>query len=407
MPTFFQVQPLIKSLGTLKFGIDLSGGTDLLIQADLSEVKTEEEKQKKISRVIEVIRSRIDTLGVAEPQIQKVGLNRIRVQLPGVKSVERTRELVTKSSKLTMHLISRSQSPQNNEENAFWAKTQDGYDLQVEEKVWLTGEDIEGASISISENGQPEVRLDLSNQGAKNFSNLTSSQNRGRGIAVLLDHVLVTEMEVGDPVYGKYVSIEMPRSLNRDEKMALADEISIVLKSGNLPVPVEVVEERSVGPTLGKDSIRQGQLAIILSLSVVFLFLLFKYKWLGVISGFSMVFNLSLVLGGLALIDAVLTFSGLAGLVLIVGMGIDSNILVFERLKEVGRKNVTQAFNETRSAVVDASMTTALPALVLFYFGNGPIRGFATVMLLGLVSSYLSTFVFSRLFVEWRKTAFQ
>ncbi|MCB0353256.1 MAG: protein translocase subunit SecD [Bdellovibrionales bacterium] len=341
-----------------------------------------------VDQAIETLRNRVDQFGVAEPLIQKVGVKRIVLQMPGVSDVEAVKSLVGRVAKLEFRF------KPNSETRPYQVKMKDrqGADVYVEDEVQMTGEVVDDARVSILD-GQVEVSLSLTSEGARTFRRITTD-GVGRQLAIILDGVEYSAPNIREPIAGGRASI------TGGFDMTEARELAVVLRAGALPAPLEVLEERTIGPTLGKESIRKGITAILAGFVLVMAFMVAYYKKSGIAAVASLLLNVLLVVAGLSAFGATLTLPGLAGLALTIGMAVDANVIIFERIREELRNGagrdaaVSAGFDKALSAIIDSNITTLLAGVILYYFGTGPIKGFAVTLSIGILTTiYCATFV--------------
>ncbi|MFH1797878.1 MAG: protein translocase subunit SecD [Candidatus Omnitrophota bacterium] len=396
--------------GTLNLGLDLQGGMHLVLEVDTSKLSKNEAKDAP-QRALEIIRNRIDQFGVMEPVIQLQGQNRLLVQLPGVTDRARAKEIIGRTAHLEFCLVVDNpdllKRANQGEEIAGYElkqmKPRDGKTetLVVETEVKLTGDMLVDATTEFSQQGfgQPYVSLVLNDQGAKLFSDVTS-ENIGRRLAVILDGEIYTAPVIRERIPSGRAQITGSFSVQE------AKDIALILRAGALPAPVSIIEERSVGPALGKDSIEKGINAIIIGGICVLIFMTIYYLLAGVIADFALMLNLLLITGALAYFGATLTLPGIAGLVLTIGMAVDANVLIFERIREESRlgKSLKAAihagYDKAFWTILDANVTTLITALILFQFGTGPVRGFATTLSIGILASMFTALVVTRLILD-------
>ncbi len=358
-----------------------------------------------VSQSLEVVRRRIDELGTREPTIQRQGENRILVQVPGERDPERIKRLLGRTARLTFHLVDMEASVQE----ALAGRLPPG-DMLVpaaddrgpshyvlKRRVELSGEHLVDARVSF-QNGQPVVAFRFDSVGARRFAEITR-ENVGRLFAIVLDGKVISAPRIREPILGGSGIIEGGFTVET------ANELAILLRAGALPAPLEVVEERSVGPELGADSVRAGKIASLLALVLVALFMLAYYGLFGLFADLALVANLFLIVGALSLLEATLTLPGIAGIVLTIGMAVDSNVLIFERIREEMRRGrpplsaIDTGFREALRAVVDANLTTLIAALVLFQFGTGPVKGFAVTLSIGVLTTMFTAIMLTRVVV--------
>jgi protein-export membrane protein SecD len=484
----------------LNLGLDLQGGMYMILEVDKSKLSPEEAKDV-VDRALEVIRNRIDQWGVSEPSLQKIGGDRIMVQLPGVMERERARSLIGRTAllefklladeKTTMDVLERidkrlsagftetpspgtatTAAPESTvaapapETTAAapadttgptegpllsmlratgsdmavleddvdsvnrilaredvkalipagytfaWGKTEEAgtdkfrrlYLLKAEAEI--TGAYITDSKVTVGGGNDPKVAnkpvvlLSFNRQGSARFAQITG-RNVGKRLAIILDGTVYSAPVIRERIAGGNAQITGMESMDE------ARELSVVLKAGALPAPVNIVEERSVGPTLGGDSIRGGMIALIVGFLVVVLFMAIYYRVGGLIADLALLLNLWLIVAVLALFHATLTFPGMAGLILTVGMAVDANVLIFERMREELRAGkspraaVEAGYRRSTLTILDANITTILSALVLMKFGTGPIKGFAVVLTIGILASFFTAIFVTRLIFDY------
>ncbi len=424
--------------------------TDSEIKLSYLQLQDENVKKEIIDQSIEVIRNRIDEFGVNEPVITAQGQTRVLVQLPGVKEAEKARELIQKTAFLELMLVSDGEKMTAEkllewisfaeEKGNYSFKKEASYrnyvrrlnkDLQsklppdtrivfmkdeaaesmfigrtpllVETDTGLTGDMLDDASVGVGQFGEPVVNFRFGIEGRKRFSEVTS-KNIGRMLAVVLDGVVKTAPQIKDHMTDRgQISLG---SQDRNEMLEEAQMISTTLRAGALPTQLELLEERTVGPTLGRDYVEKGKNAIIIAIVLILIFLLIYYRWLGLVADIALCSNMLLLLAILTSFGATLTLPGIAGIILTIGMAVDANIIIFERLKEELLKgssiklSIQEGFGRALSAILDANITTAIACLVLMYFGTGPIRGFAVTLFCGIITSVFTSIFVSRTLLQ-------
>jgi preprotein translocase subunit SecD len=357
----------------------------------ISDLEVEETKKQAVSQAVETLRNRIDQFGVTEPIIQRVGVNRIQLQMPGVSDIESIKRVIGSVAKLEFRLLPASPTAASGTK----LKYRDGSSVQVEDEVLMTGDAVSTARAGFF-NNQIEVSLTFGAEGTQTFRRITT-ENVGRQLAIILDNVVYSAPSINEPITGGMASISGGFTLEE------ARQLAVVLRAGALPAPLTVLEERTVGPTLGKESIQAGNKAIAVGFLSITLFLLFFYKKSGVIATVALLLNLLLLVACLALFGATLTLPGLAGLALTAGMAVDSNVIIFERIKDELRNGanrdsaVRAGFDRAWSAILDGNLTTLIAAAVLFWLGSGPIRGFAVSLAVGILTTIFSAIFITRL----------
>ena len=346
-----------------------------------------------VDQSIEIVRRRIDEIGTKEPSILKRGSNRILVELPGIKDPERVKELLGKTAELTFRLVTDDPNEFGNE-NFFLKDTQE--EISVSKRIILSGGNLVDAQPKYdNRNNEPIVVFALDRLGSQKFGKATT-KNIGKRIAIILDNEAISAPVIRDSITGGNGTISGNFSFQT------ATDLALLLRSGALPTPLSVVEERTVGPDLGKDSIKAGTVSLIVGFLLVIIFMTLKYKSFGIIANLSLISNLLMLLGILTLLEATLTLPGIAGVILTVGMAVDANVLIFERIKEeLGKENSNiQAFDlgfkRSIITILDANITTLIASVILFIFGSGPVKGFAVTLSIGLITTLFSAYYISR-----------
>ena len=396
--------------GKMNLGLDLQGGMHLILEVDVSKLEPNAAKDAP-QRAIEVIRNRIDQFGVLEPVIHLQGENRILIQLPGVTDRDRAKEILGRTAHLEFRLV--SDNPElvkaamdGVEQEGYEIKSMDTRDgrketLLVEKEVIMTGDLLVDATTEFSQEGfgQPYVSLELNEKGAQIFAD-TTGINIGRRLAVVLDGEVYTAPVIRERIPSGRAQI------SGDFSVQEAKDIALVLRAGALPAPVEIIEERTVGPALGKDSVEKGIRSIIMGGIAVLVFMLVYYLIAGAIADVALVLNIVLIAGVLSYFKATLTLPGIAGLVLTIGMSVDANVLIFERIREeikLGkaiRAAIHAGYDKAFWTILDSNITTLIVALILFQFGTGPVRGFATTLSVGILASMFTAIYVTRLIMD-------
>jgi SecD/SecF fusion protein len=398
----------------INLGLDLKGGIHLVLKIDTTHL-SEEAKKDAADRAVEIIRNRIDEFGVREPSIQKQGEDEVVVQLPGISERQRALDLIGKTALLEFKLVcddkdKLKEALQGNIPPDLELKTLE----ETQEKVLLykepvlTGEAIKNAFVRFDQSsfGEPVVVLEFNPEGTKKFAQITQN-NVGKQLAILLDGKLQSAPLIKEPIPSGEAVIT-----GRFTPQKAAD-LALVLRVGALPAPMHIEEERTVGPLLGADSIKKGLLASFIGITLVFIFMIAYYFLSGLIAVIALLLNLLLILGGLGIlpflfpgVSATLTLPGIAGIVLSLGMAVDANVLINERIREELRntKNlkiaVAKGYDKAFSAIFDSNLTTLIAAFFLFQFGTGPIRGFAVTLIIGLVASLFTAIFVTRTILE-------
>jgi len=351
-------------------------------------------KNSVLDQSLEIVRRRIDEVGTNDPTILKRGSNRILVELPGMNEPNRIKDLLGKTANLTFRFVSENENDNFGTELIENEETKEM--LTVSKRVIVSGENLLDAQPKFdNSNNLTIVSFSLDTPGAKRFARATTN-NIGRKLAIVLDNKIISAPEIREPILAGAGQI------SGDFTFQTATDLALLLRSGALPAPLSIIEERTVGPDLGEDSIKSGAISLIVGFMLVIFFMLLKYKTMGVIANISLIINLFLLIGVLTMLEATLTLPGIAGIVLTVGMAVDANVLIFERIKEEFRteKSIIHAFDagykKAQSAVLDANITTLLSAMILFFLGSGPVKGFAITLGIGILTTLFTAYFFAR-----------
>ena len=348
-----------------------------------------------LDQAVEIVRRRVDETGTNEPNILKRGNNRILVELPGLDDPARIKSLLGKTANLTFQFVS------SNESDSFGTeilKFDNGLEeATVSKRIILNGDNLVDAKPRMdTQNNETIVSFTLDRVGAKKFGKATT-QNVGKQLAIVLDGKIISAPSIREPIVGGSGQI------TGNFTFQSATDLALLLRSGALPAPMNIIEERSVGPDLGKDSIKAGIISLMVGFCLVVLFMIYKYRIFGLIANFALIANLFLLIGILTLFGATLTLPGIAGIILTVGMAVDANVLIFERIKEEIRKenNKILAFDsgyvKSRTAIIDANITTLIAAIILFLMGSGPVKGFSVTLGVGIMTTLFSVYFIARL----------
>ncbi len=388
--------------------VDDGGFVSLQLRMDKNAVQ--DRKDKAVSQALETIRNRIDQFGVSEPVIQREGINHIVVQLPGIKDPKRAIELIGKTARLEFKLIDENVNatsatpgtiPEDDEilsermSNSATGAVSD-VPIVVKKKAIITGDLLTDAQVRIdSQFNQPYVGIEFNSTGARLFDQITAA-NVGKRFAIVLDNNVYSAPVIRERISGG--SAQISGSFSEKE----AADLAIVLRAGSLPAPVKIVQNVTVGPSIGQDSIQKGLLAGAIGVSLVVVFMAVYYRMAGLVANLGMVMNILFLMGALAALGATLTLPGIAAIVLLVGMSVDSNVLVFERIKEevrLGRTpgmSLDSGYDKAFMTIMDSHVTTLITAAVLFQFGTGPIKGFAVSLSLGILINLFTSLVATR-----------
>lgn len=386
----------------INLGLDLQGGMHLVLKVDTSKLP-EEAKEDAPGKALEVLRNRIDEFGVKEPSIYRQGVDQIVVQLPGVTDRERARELIGRTALLEFKLVEDSPELYN---KAMQGEIPEGYELKEVDKekillhkeALLTGDTLVNAQVNFDQSrfNEAYVAIEFNSKGATVFSEITG-QNVGKRLAIVLDGKVHSAPRINEKIPSGRASITGKFTVEE------AGDLAIILRAGTLPAPIYVEEERTVGPLLGKDSITSGVRGSIIGLALIFVFMIFYYLFAGLLASFAMLLNFIIILGALGWLHSTLTLPGIAGMILTVGMAVDANVLIFERMREemtTGkhlRSVISYGYDKAFSAILDSNVTTLIAAALLFKFGTGPIRGFGVTLTIGLLASMFTGIFVTRI----------
>lgn len=360
-------------------------------------------QDQTIAQSIEIIRRRVDETGTKEPVIQRQGTDRILVQLPGVDNPEEIKKLIGKTAKLTFHLVDISATGRSRGTMRLPMQENPNEKVPVFRRSLITGEMLTNAQPAFDQNGSPVVSFALNAIGAKRFCDVTS-ENIDKPFAIVLDQEVISAPRIISRICGGRGQI------SGGFTVADANNLAILLRAGALPAPLKVIEERSVGPSLGADSVEAGKMASMVGIILVLLYMFASYGLFGLFANVALIVNMALIFAVLSVLQATLTLPGIAGIVLTIGMAVDANVLIFERIREEARlgrsviASVDAGYKQAFSTIVDANITTLIAALLLFSFGSGPIKGFAVTLGIGILTSMFSAIMLTRLLtITWLK----
>ncbi len=406
---------------------DQSDAAEFFLHANLTQETMDEERRSALQQNIVTLRNRVNELGVAEPIIQQQGRERIVVQLPGVQDTTVAKEILGATATLEYRMVygtfsdwtNAAQSGRVPANTKLYRMRDDGSPVLLQRKVIVTGDQIKDASSGIdTQSGSPAVFINLDGAGAKRMQSV-SQDNIGNPMAVVFIENRVTTKKVGEEYIKERETVEEVINVatirdvlsHRFQTTGLdtneARNLSLLLRAGALKAPVEIVEERTVGPSLGQQNIDRGKMSVMIGLALVLIFMAFYYKGFGLIADCALVINLVLIVAVLSSLQATLTLPGIAGIVLTVGMAVDANVLIFERIREELRSgNSVQAainagYEKAFITIADANVTTLIAAVVLFAFGTGAIKGFAITLSIGIVTSMFTAIFGTRAVVNW------
>ncbi len=383
------LNPYINNYNSFELDLQILG--DKKVQVLFSKYGLITINNAALKQSIEIVRRRIDDVGTKEPTILQRGDRRILVELPGLKDPERIKNLLGKTAQLNFRLVS-----ENEEFGVDKLISENGEELNVSKRIVMSGENLIDAQPNFnSQSNQPTVSFTLDRLGAQKFGRATTD-NVGKRLAIILDGNIVSAPSINEPITSGNGMISGNFSFQE------ATDLALLLRSGALPTPLEIVEERTVGPDLGEDSIKSGITSLVIGFILVILFMIYKYKIFGLIANVALIANLIMLLGILTILEATLTLPGIAGIILTVGMAVDANVLIYERIKEELKteKSVIHAFDigysKAKITVLDANITTLIAAVILFAFGSGPVKGFAITLGIGIVTTLFSAYFLAR-----------
>lgn len=412
----------------LNLGLDLRGGSSLLLELDVSKLSGKETLTESMQRAIEIVRNRIDQYGVGEIPITRQGEKWISIQLPGIANPEQAEALIGKTAMLEFRLVKTDSASQEavskiyELDNAFnndgslteeakkllpqgttVMKSKEGGYLALTDTVAVSGADLEDARVTSGEYGYPAVSFQFNAEGARKFGNLTGA-NIGKQLAIVLDNTVQSAPRINSRISSQ-------GQITGQFKMEEARQLAIVLRAGALPAPVSIIEKRVIGPGLGEDSIKSGLTASAIGFIFIILFMSIYYRAGGVISSIALFLNLVFLLALMAYFSATLTLPGIAGIILSLAMAVDANVLILERMREEKDKGqplpmvIKEGYDKAWSAIFDSNLTTWIASILLFQFGTGPVKGFALTLTLGLFVGVFTSVVVTRAIYEFLLTS--
>jgi len=350
-------------------------------------------KISSLDQSLEIVRRRIDEVGTNDPTILKRGSDRILIELPGLEDPNRIKKLLGKTANLTFRLVTETEDVFGSE-LLFYENSED--QVNVSKRVIISGDNLIKAQPTLNnQTNQTVVSFTLDRVGSKKFGR-TTTNNVGKRIAIILDNKVISAPVVQEAI------LTGQGQISGDFTFQSATDLALMLRSGALPAPLTIVEERTVGPDLGEDSIKAGSISLAIGFLLVIIFMLYRYRQLGVIADLALIINLTILIGFLTILEATLTLPGIAGIILTVGMAVDANVLIFERIKEemkIEDSNIhafDSGYKKAKSAILDANITTLISAIILFLLGSGPVKGFAVTLGLGILTTLFSAYLFAR-----------
>ena len=394
-------QPVVSLTGAGETDLAVSGEGDEVV-VRLSEAERQATDERTVRQSLEIIRRRIDEVGTREPTIQRQGSDRILIQVPGIGSAAELKEIIGTTAQLTFQPVvgrgaSANDSPGIGNE-ILPSLDEEGVFYELEQAPVVTGEELVDAQPSYDQNGRPAVSFRFNPSGARKFGDYTA-ENIGNPFAIVLDDEVISAPVIQSHIPGGSGIITGNFSVEESTNLA------VLLRAGALPAGLEFLEERTIGPELGQDSIDAGKVATVVAFSAVLVFMFLTYGLFGIFANIALILNIALLFGLLSLIGATLTLPGIAGIVLTVGMAVDANVLVFERIREELRtakgpaRAIELGYEKALSAIVDANLTTIITATILFAMGSGPVRGFAITLGLGIITSVFTAIFVTRLMI--------
>jgi preprotein translocase subunit SecD len=394
---------LAGSSGQRSLDISESGGLITLTPTDAGFA---ERVRQTIDQSIQIVERRVNELGLVEPTIQRQGANRILVQVPGLQDPSRLKQILGKTAKLDFRMVDESMSPEqalatHPPPDSEILDGESGEKYLIEKRALVSGGDLVDAQPGFDQrNGEPIVNFRFNSAGGRKFADVTR-QNVGKRFAIVLDNKVISAPVINEPIPGGAGQI------SGNFTVQSANDLAILLRAGALPAPLTVVEERTVGPGLGQDSINAGEHAAYVGAALVVVFMLVTYGLFGLFANIAVAVNVAMIFGILSLLSATLTLPGIAGIVLTVGIAVDSNVLIYERIREevrAGRTAISAidaGFSRALATILDSNITTFIAAAVLFYIGTGPVRGFAVTLGIGILTSLFTAFTLTRLIVAY------
>jgi preprotein translocase subunit SecD len=414
-----KLQTLVQPLGgilsaTGHNNIDITSEPGGLFRLTLTDSTITERVRQAVDQSIEIIGRRVNELGTVEPLIQREGTDRILVQVPGLQDPTRLKELLGKTAKLDFRMVdttvSLEQAQQGQlppEDEVLYSQSAPKRPYVLEKRILVSGGDLTDARPGFDQRtNEPVVDFRFNTSGARKFAQATQ-ENVGKPFAIVLDNQVISAPVIREPILGGSGQISGSFTVES------ATDLAILLRAGALPAPLTIIEERTVGPGLGADSIAQGKISSYVGAAMVIVFMLVTYGLFGLFANVAVAVNVAMIFGVLSMLNATLTLPGIAGIVLTVGIAVDSNVLIYERIREEVRGGRTPinaidaGFTRALATILDSNITTFIAAAVLFYIGTGPVRGFAVTLGIGILTTVFTAFTLTRLivavWVRWRR----
>jgi len=403
-------QPLGGILGssTGQRSLDVTTDAGSLVRLTVTEPALIERVRQSVEQSIQIIERRVNELGTVEPLIQRQGIDRILVQVPGLQDPTRLKELLGKTAKLDFRMVDVSmpaeQAAQGRvppDDEILYSTTQPKTPYLVEKRILVSGGDLTDAQPGFDQRtNEPIVSFRFNTSGARKFAQVTQ-ENVGKPFAIILDNQVISAPVIREPILGGSGQISGSFTVES------ANDLAILLRAGALPAPLTIIEERTVGPGLGQDSIAKGKVSSYVGAAMVIVFMLVTYGLFGLFANVAVAINVAMIFGVLSFLNATLTLPGIAGIVLTVGIAVDSNVLIYERIREEVRGGRTPinaidaGFSRALATILDSNITTFIAAAVLFYIGTGPVRGFAVTLGIGIITTVFTAFTLTRLIVAY------
>src|SRR6185437_12809386 len=402
---------ILSATGQRNVEITNDGG---LIRLTVTDPAIIERVRQSVDQSIQIIERRVNELGTVEPLIQREGTDRILVQVPGLQDPTRLKQLLGKTAKLDFRMVDTGTSPEQAvqgrappDDDLLYSASAPKTPYLVEKRVLVSGGDLTDAQPGFDQrSSEPIVSFRFNTSGARKFAQVTQ-ENVGKPFAIVLDNEVISAPVIREPILGGSGQISGSFTVQS------ANDLAILLRAGALPAPLTIIEERTVGPGLGADSIAKGKISSYVGAAMVIVFMLATYGLFGLFANIAVAINVAMIFGVLSMLGATLTLPGIAGVVLTVGIAVDSNVLIYERIREEVRGGrspinaIDAGFSRALATILDSNITTFIAAAVLFYIGTGPVRGFAVTLGIGIITTVFTAFTLTRLivatWVRWRR----
>jgi preprotein translocase subunit SecD len=392
--------------GTGQRSLDITNEPDSLIRLSLTDPAILERVRQSVEQSIQIIERRVNELGTVEPLIQREGNDRILVQVPGLQDPTRLKEIIGKTAKLDFRMVDTSMPSEQAlqgrvppDDEILYSTSQPKTPYLIEKRVLVSGGELTDAQPGFDQRtNEPVVNFRFNTSGARKFAQATQ-ENVGKPFAIVLDNEVISAPVIREPILGGSGQISGSFTVQS------ANDLSILLRAGALPAPLTIIEERTVGPGLGADSIAKGKTSSYVGAAMVIVFMIATYGLFGVFANIAVAINVAMIFGVLSLLNATLTLPGIAGIVLTVGIAVDSNVLIYERIREEVRGGrspinaIDAGFSKALATILDSNITTFIAAAVLFYIGTGPVRGFAVTLGVGIITTVFTAFTLTRLII--------